>query len=244
MTPELVIRAPAAATLMVVWERGRGLSQAQQALVLLGAAAPETPPATLRALSVGTRDAALLRLRELLFGRALACVTACPRCAERLELNLSVDDLDLPSAAGGVVDVQAETYQARFRQPSAGDLAELAPSATPDMLLMRCLVALYQGDRPVQPTVLPPALVRAAAAALADADPLADVQLALSCPACDDAWQATFDIVSYLWAELEAWAQRTLVEVHTLASAYGWREDEILALSPWRRRRYIEMVTG
>jgi hypothetical protein len=33
-----------------------------------------------------------------------------------------------------------------------------------------------------------------------------------------------------------------LREVHILASAYGWREDDILAMSPARRRIYLEML--
>jgi hypothetical protein len=35
-----------------------------------------------------------------------------------------------------------------------------------------------------------------------------------------------------------------LREVHVLASANGWSEAEILALSPQRRQRYLEIVTA
>jgi hypothetical protein len=31
-------------------------------------------------------------------------------------------------------------------------------------------------------------------------------------------------------------------EVHLLASAYGWRESDILAMTPWRRQLYLELV--
>ena len=41
-----------------------------------------------------------------------------------------------------------------------------------------------------------------------------------------------------------AWAVRLLGEVHELASAYGWREHDVLALSPWRRQAYLQMVRG
>ena len=47
-----------------------------------------------------------------------------------------------------------------------------------------------------------------------------------------------------LWAELEAVARRLAMEVHTLASAYGWSESEILSLSDARRRLYLEMVSA
>jgi hypothetical protein len=48
--------------------------------------------------------------------------------------------------------------------------------------------------------------------------------------------------VSYLWSELEEWAHRVLVDIHTLAGAYGWSERQILALSPVRRQLYVDMV--
>ena len=50
------------------------------------------------------------------------------------------------------------------------------------------------------------------------------------------------DIAGFFWAELDAWARRLLREIHTLARFYGWSEAEILALSPLRRRCYLEMV--
>ena len=74
------------------------------------------------------------------------------------------------------------------------------------------------------------------------ADPQADLQLDLSCDACGHQWQAPFDIVAFLWTELNAWAQRRLSEIHVLAKAYGWTEPEVLALSPWRRQVYLNMV--
>ena len=79
---------------------------------------------------------------------------------------------------------------------------------------------------------------------MAQADPQADVQLALSCPVCGHKWQTAFDIVSFFWSEINAWAARILREVHILAWGYGWREADILALRPWRREVYLEMVSG
>jgi len=94
----------------------------------------------------------------------------------------------------------------------------------------------------VPAAALPAEVVTAIAQCMAEADPQADVQLALACPQCQHAWEASFDIVSYFWSEIQAWAGRILREVHSLASAYGWREAEILALSPWRRQAYLELI--
>ena len=64
----------------------------------------------------------------------------------------------------------------------------------------------------------------------------------LDCPACALIWQSPFDVVSFLWSELDAWARRMLREIHILASHYGWSEAEIVALSPQRRRHYRELI--
>jgi predicted DNA-binding transcriptional regulator AlpA len=77
---------------------------------------------------------------------------------------------------------------------------------------------------------------------MAAADPLADIRLGLICPACGHAWQVLFDIVTFFWSEIDAWARRTLREVHALARAYGWREAEILALTARRRQHYLEIL--
>ena len=77
---------------------------------------------------------------------------------------------------------------------------------------------------------------------IAAADPLAEIALELACPDCAATWSAPFDIVRFLWSEVDAWAARTLDEVHVLASHYGWSEAEILALSPQRRQHYRDLI--
>jgi hypothetical protein len=59
---------------------------------------------------------------------------------------------------------------------------------------------------------------------------------------CTYSWHAAFDIATYLATEVHTWASRQLREVHDLARAYGWSEAEILAMSPTRRRAYLELL--
>ncbi|MEA1978379.1 MAG: phage baseplate protein, partial [Chloroflexota bacterium] len=66
--------------------------------------------------------------------------------------------------------------------------------------------------------------------------------MTLTCPECSHQWEVLFDIASFLWTEINNWAERTLRTVHQLASAYGWAEREILNLSPVRRQLYLGMV--
>ena len=46
------------------------------------------------------------------------------------------------------------------------------------------------------------------------------------------------------WAELDAWARRLLLDVHTLARAYGWSERDILQLTETRRQFYLNLIGG
>ena len=139
-------------------------------------------------------------------------------------------------------------YEVRFRPPDSGDLTAAAGESDPvrlrAILLERCLLAAHHDGEPVPFDRLPQEVVDAVVNAIAKADPQADVELAVSCTACGHRWRVVFDIVSFFWSEIDAWAGRILREVHTLASAYRWGERDILALSPRRRQLYLEMVNG
>lgn len=240
------MRGLSAGELLAVWERGQGLPPEDQALLLL-AAASSTSLDALAALSIGQRDAWLLTLREWTFGAWLACVATCARCRERLELEFSAADLRLPGAAGPHDQHQLalDGYAITFRLPDSRDLAALRdPASGQQTLLARCLLDIRRGDQAVSLAALPPAVLAEVVAQMGRADPQADVQLDLACPSCGHRWLAPFDIVVFFWREIEVWAGRTLRDVHTLASAYGWHEADILALTPQRRQIYLELVRG
>jgi hypothetical protein len=235
-------------------------------LTLLAAACPDIPPGTLAQLSIGQRDCRLLTLREWTFGSQLASLTTCPGCGERLELTFDVADIRVTTPPQGdnsdgsdgspadgqeireALSLNVADHEVHFRLPNSLDLAAMegnqGATATRQVLLERCLLVTRRDGQEVTADQLPADVVAAVLGHMALADPQADVQLALSCPACEHGWQATFDILSFFWSEISAWAYRILREVHALASAYGWREADILTLSSWRRQLYLEMVSG
>ena len=65
-------------------------------------------------------------------------------------------------------------------------------------------------------------------------------RLAIECPACGRAADVPFAIATFLWREVDAWARRTLREVHALARAYGWSE----ARDPRAQRRRAGAATS
>jgi hypothetical protein len=244
------MRAPSDADLLEWWDAGHAQAAHQRGVALLAISDLETPRDMVARLAIGERDARLLRLRELVFGRRAAALADCPACGGLLELEFDTSAIRVnpgrePEQAG-TVDVDG--WQVRFRLPHSVDLASLIAhedvGAARMQLLDRCVLMASREAEAVPVRELPARVVDAIAVRMAQADPQADVRLALDCPCCRHQWDAIFDIGSFLWAELDALATRLLREVHELASAYGWREADILAMSAARRQSYLGMVGG
>lgn len=251
-----------ATELLSVWERGSGQSAVTQALLLLALAWPESAPEAMAKLSVGRRDARLLTMREWLFGSQLGSVVVCPQCTQQLELTFHLSQIRAThdEIQPEILMAEADGYTATFRLPNSEDLAAIRADGRAHYevatvrraLLSRCILQAQREEQQAPQTSgelmdeaiveLPPALITAIAEKMEQHDPQANVQLNLNCADCGHSWLATFDIVSYLWHEIDHWARRILREVHVLALAYSWREADILSMSVQRRRCYLEMI--
>ena len=230
------------AGLLAVWENGQGQGRVRRALLL--AAAGGADPATVADLPLGTREEFVLALRQQCFGDTFGCVVSCPACGEELELELAPDDVRV-AATGGERRLDHDGFGIEFRPLTSRDLLAIRTDGEPARraLLGRCVTSATRGGHAVNTTELPDGVLDALAAALSTLDPQADVLLPLDCAECAHEWTARFDAADYLWAELDAYARRLLLDVHQLASAYGWSEDQVLAVSPVRRQAYLELVT-
>ena len=240
-------------TVLRVWEVGARQHPIDRALTILGAAFPEVRRERLATLSVGHRDAAVLSVRRATFGPTLRGFVECPACGERLEFEMETDGLragaypDPGDEGERPVDAFAlDDYAIRFRLPTSGDLAAIAadadPTAARQTLARRCLVEAARDGAPVAFEDLPDGAIAELARRIVERDPQAEVLLDLLCPACGGRWQDPFDIVDFFWAELAVGAKRLLREVHGLARGYGWREVDVLAMTAWRRRHYLDLL--
>lgn len=237
---------PPSLALLEAWDAGAGAHPARRAVGLL-AAATGGAPGTLAALPVGRCDARLLELRRALFGSALTALDDCPACGVRLEVDLAVEDL-LPAPSDGPAEgeVSEAGWRVRFRLPDSLDLVAIARldgvDAAARALLGRCLIEAVREDGAAPGGGLPEAVAAAVGARMGELDPLAGAEVPMDCPDCGHTWAGQLDAATFVWAELDAWARRTLHEVHLLAGAYGWSEEQVLALGPRRRARYLELV--
>jgi hypothetical protein len=237
---------PSASAMLAAWERGIRQNLPQRGLTLLSLAEPETDMQSLAAITIGDRDRRLLTLRESWFGPGMSGLVSCPNCHQELEIELATTDLRMIAGqAAPNLTVRSDACEIRLRFPDSRDLIAATDRGVEDTvrsLLRACVVSATIDGVGVEPEELPSHLVALAAKCLSDGDPLADLRLNLGCINCGRHWQKPFDIVPFLWAELEAWAGRTLREIHVLASAYGWSEGEILSLSAIRRQSYLRML--
>jgi hypothetical protein len=212
------------------------------------ASSADSSIAEVASLSVGERDRRLLTLRIWTFGSQLASSAICSGCKERLEWTLNAADLQRDSQPPAVANLAADGYQIEFRVPNTLDLEALTDCADVSsghgILLERCVLSARFDGHEIAARSLPQSLISAIVKRMGEVDPQAEVNFDLHCPACGNSWPILFDIESFFWTELNAWAHRILQEVHLLASAYGWREIDILNLSPWRRQCYLEMASA
>lgn len=237
-----------AAYLLDAWEIALGEPPALRLLALLSAVESQ-PVEVLAQLSIGQRDAHLLVLREKIFGKEVTAVARCPQCDDYLELNFQIDDVRLePTAFSEPLAVHVDGCEILFRMPNSLDLH--AASGFSDMqaarqfLLERCILAIALEETALALHDLPPHIMEAVTQRMAEVDPQAEIILDLVCQMCGRCWEAQFDIASFLWRELNNWAQHILYEVYQLARCYGWREADILNMSALRRQLYLQMVGG
>ncbi|HWW27440.1 MAG TPA: hypothetical protein VNZ85_16270 [Caulobacter sp.] len=228
-----------AQAMLQAWEDGCAARAGERGLILLHLAEPTLSDADCRALSVGRRDAALLVLHERMFGPLARALVDCPACAGPLELDVPLAAIRVapPEDVSEHFELAHEGQALTFRLPTAGDLAD--PSAASAGGLAR--LCLLEPEAPADSATVE-ALEAAIGAAVNLHDPQAVVSLAIDCPDCAAHWRSPFDIVEFLWRGFDRWADDLLAEIHVLASAYGWGEDQILALSQQRRRRYLGMI--
>lgn len=244
------MRGLSAGDLLRLWESVAAQHPLDRALTILAAVEPDQARRQLARLPSGRRDARLLAVYARTFGSHIDGQGRCPQCEGRVEFGLDTRTLLAVAADEGEeasLELVTEGFTMIYRLPDSLDLAAIAHlgdvAEARHRLLERCILQATRDGVAVGLDEVPDGLLALVAEQMAAHDPLAEIELTLACPACGQQWQLFFDIASFLWLKIEMRARRLLSEVDTLARAYGWREAEILALSPGRRQAYLEMVS-
>ena len=237
-----MIRAAPAARLIDAWDAGAGQHAIDRALTLAGCYT-DLDRHRLAGLSIGERDALLLRIRRLVAGDHIGGVCACEACGGQNEFDLDAAALPLPRPPpDGIVSVSLDGRIIRARLPNSFDLAAVTDSADEEQavraLLRRCLGA----DPDLADVTLDDATMAALDSAMEAVEGTAALDIAFTCSACGAVNRAPLDIAGLLWIELAERVQQLVADVELLASHYGWSETDILAMTERRRSLYAERV--
>jgi hypothetical protein len=191
-------------------------------------------------LRVSERIAALLAvLRETEQTDALSLTLRCEHCNENFEIALQHDALaGLRTRAQNVQLTRPQSPPLVLRMPTGDDLrawhaqlqAEREVAADIMLATLRVAGEIQPGD-----AVL-------AADALAEADPLVSFSIACSCPNCGVELEPPVDLEAAALQRLAGHQRALLREVLALASRFGWSEQEIFAVAPARRAKYLRMI--
>ena len=109
---------------------------------------------------------------------------------------------------------------------------------------MDCILEVKKDLNDFEISKLPDNVFNALEEQIEKEDSQADIRMLLSCPNCSNQWEVNFDILSYLWAEIDNWAKNILQEVALMARYFGWSERDVLSMSPKRRQMYLEMLVS
>ena len=247
------MRPLSATQLLALWDAGQTRHPIDRALLALALAMPEEAPDQLADRPVGWREVNLLALRNATFGSALEGYAPCPCCGSLMEFSLDgaalLDELPAPPS-----EARIQFDGRQWRLPSSRDQAMIldAPDAETAVgrLLERCRIGETVArdgaaavDAEKSPKIISsPTLIGELESRMEALDPAANIRLGMQCSDCGHLWEAVLDVGSCFWDELGTRARQLLETVHRLASAYGWREADILALSPARRAAYLNMI--
>lgn len=230
--------------IVCLWEQGEGRPPIEQALLVLRRVFPERSYAELAALPLGQRNALLLQIRAATFGDSLSGSAPCQSCQTPLSFAFSAARLlAMAPEETAEHELSVGSIYGRLRLPTSSDvLVSLqGPAAERGLrLLERCVLSLRREAEPIRAAELTLPERTQLAVELSQRDPLAELQFDLVCPTCRHTTSIWLDIGSYFFAELTHHALRLLSDVERLARAFGWREPDVLGLSPRRRRLYLE----
>lgn len=182
----------------------------------------------------------LLQLRAARLGPRMHLAFACPQCRAMAEIVFTVADYVADIRPKSVPEVSSDPEPgwfslagARFRLPTAGDVAAAADRADPG----RALAELCLDETASQPSHR--ARVERVMSAMA---PEVSRQVAGICPACGAAVRAVFAVARVVMAEQKRAAATVHDEVDLIARAYHWPQAEILTLPRARRHAYAERI--
>ena len=194
-------------------------------------------------LLVADRGYLMLKLHQATFGGRMEMVLTCPRpaCEARMDVDFQLDDLPVrrdPQQPSYRLECDGTWPDVRFRLPRGSDLEEVrAGPGAATALLERCVLVRAEGGDGLNEE-----LRTSLEAEMERRSPGVDCDIEAACPECGHVFEAVYDPVTCLFADI--WRQRPEFErdVHLLSFYYHWPLSEILRMTRPRRRAYVALL--
>jgi hypothetical protein len=233
--------------LLSLWEHALAQPPSARGDALLQAASDGEP----RPRTIGERNARLANVHARLFGSEIALLSHCPACGTAVQFSGDCETLSMQAPSTSLMPTHrlvVDDHQVDFRLPDSADVAAASMCDTEEdfarALLQRCVLACSCGAGAIPPNQLPVSVLDALSRRMEALDPAACVSFDVDCPQCSTRWDARLDMAPLVWQKVQAAAERLLLDIDSLARAYGWTESDVLALTPTRRAAYLQMVAA
>ncbi len=209
-------------------------------------------------LSVVDRDLLILHLRMLTFGTELWGITHCPdkNCQNKLDFTFDLGILTIPEAnktnheyASSITDKSGD-ISFKFREPNGFDQAAISGlmATNPHTAWLGLLsLCITQWDNKSKISAkdldkVPTTVLNQVDSIIADNMSTLDWDISFTCAHCNQEFTKTLDIQAYFFEELNFTSANFQQEVHYLAFFYHWSEKDILNLTRWKRKLYINYI--
>jgi hypothetical protein len=225
-----------AAEMLAAWEAASEAPPAARTAVIVHRAELADDLDAALDLPLGEVAAMAARVHGDSFGPMVDGVLNCEGCGEELDVTVPLGELTQNGSAG-----TKEVAGLTVRAPTTRDLVAAGTAEDPSRALIARCVHVRDGAT-VDPDALDAGALAEVDAAAEELAGAAGLVLRSRCPACGDETTAPLDIGALLWEQVARSAHALLAEVAELGAAFGWSEEEILALTPLRRRAYLELA--
>ncbi|MFZ3493223.1 hypothetical protein ACODT5_08325 [Streptomyces sp. 5.8] len=231
------------ARLLAAWEHAVSVPAAARGAVLVCHGGFAGDLESVLGLSVGEVGVLAGRLYAEEFSETVEALLPCAGCGEVLDVRLPLAALSAVAPGRDCRVLTPDGGELTVRALTTRDLLAAGRAAEPAAELLSRCVSDAEGV-PVDPAALMPevaAEVDAAAERLAGA---AAAVVRTGCPDCGAEALVPVDIGALLWERVASVASALISEVAALAAAFGWREADVLGLSPVRRGMYLQLARG
>lgn len=221
--------------LLQAWEDAAASDPVRRPLRMLMHAMPETNAGALENMSLLRRNRLLLELYAATFGPTLQGFALCQSCGSAMEFDSNVEDLlsTLPEFDEG----EGGSVHAITSCMLLSALQEEDP-----LNRERLLLSLCSGRDPADLSALDESLLEKLRLSVSVANADAEMCCRIQCAECDEANRVDFDPAYFVWLAVRHRASVLMADVHDIASAYGWAESSILAMTSARREVYLVKI--